>query len=66
MKCDDLMADDIVTRPESWRNGDCPAVVVCDQSVSGPSSRVTAAKKSLLIDLEPFQFGFVDSLEGPL
>jgi len=55
------MRDDIVTLLESWRNGDCPAVIVCDQSISSPSARAAAAQKSLVIDLKPFQCDFVGS-----
>jgi hypothetical protein len=53
VKCGDLMANNVVSRLKCWRDGDGPAVVVRNESVSGPSTRVATAKKPFLIDLEP-------------
>lgn len=64
MERDDLMADNIVARLKCWRDGDGPAIVIRNQYVSGPSARVAAAEESFLINLEPFQSGFVDRLAG--
>jgi len=62
MKCDDLMANNAIACLECWRDCNCPAIIVRNQCVRGPSTGVAAANKSFLIDLKPFQSGLIDSL----
>lgn len=66
MQCDDLVAQDILSRRDiSWDlNG--PGVVIRDEGVSCPVTWVAAGEEPNAIYFEPAQCGLIDRLTGPV
>ncbi len=58
------MTQDVIPRCEIRGHGDGPAIIVRDEHICSPGSRIGAADKTELIDFKPLQCCFVDGLAG--
>lgn len=66
MQRDDLVPQDILPRCYIRRNRDGPCVVVGNESVSRPGTRVASRQQADSVDFEPSQRRFIDRRTGPI